>query len=175
MVFICRHTEIMKYVVIALIALMFYLKPLQGLGQSRGKMIHVYESADQKLVSGRLVAVADSTITVIRKAGSPDTVQICCKSIYSIKQAKTVTGELGAGVLNGVFLTIMVADNQRAESSTSAAQQGASSAYVDALATGFTYLLMDSNARKEPIVIDYSYARFRAFAPDLLMLLNAKP
>jgi hypothetical protein len=66
----------------------------------------------------------------------------------------------------------MVADNQRAATSASAGHPEAGSAYYDALAGGLGYLVMESNARKEPIIINYSYERFRAFAPELMSILD---
>ncbi len=146
--------------------------PLGVMAQSKGKLVHIYETPDQLLVSGRLVEVADSTVTLVRKSGNLDTIQVCCKTIFSIQPGRSLVGELGNGIINATFLTILVADRQQAESGTSLTDWNAGSAYYDALAGGVASLLMDSNARKEPIFINYSYERFRAMAPELLQLIE---
>ncbi len=162
----------MKNLLNALIAAVLMISPLEVIGQARSNRIHIYKTPEQKLVSGLLVGVADSILTVIPKSGSTDTLRICCKSIYSIRAARTFPAEIGKVVLTGAFAAIMVADDQRAESSSAAVQYDTGSAYYDALAGGIGFLLLDANSRKEPIIIQYSYERFKAFTSDLRFMLD---
>jgi hypothetical protein len=156
-------------------------------GQPKKKFIKVNKSEKEKIISGFLVGVTDSTLIVKKRSEVYEVVTIDVKDIYSYKLGKPFGRGMLTGALIGIPVGLLYGAMAAAAAETTSvlvtALSGAepevnTGSYIlggmlgGALIGAGTGLVVDLVRIKKPIIIDYSKDNFTKSIPSLRYYLG---